>query len=393
MRTIHRWQFGVSLCAAALLAGLAWGASAPPAGPNCYVLSVGVDNYARAAKLKGCVNDATGIAAQFLRQKGKRFQHVTSHVLVDGQATRAAVAQKMTSLAGTARAGDFAVLFLSGHGGRTKDNSWFFLPQDYDGQRHDATSLSDRQILAWATPLVHRGLKVLVIIDACYSGQLRLGASAVLQHYREPTGGGLVLMLSSMPGQMSAALGKYSAFARAVVEGLAGEADLDGDGYVTLRELRLYAYRRTYELIGPKGAKAGQDGECEWSLSIREDLRLAAVWPSAGVNLAGTTWSGSEQLTGFGKLTFRFHANHRAIMQDTSGTSEGSWDQKGSQVTLRFAQGRVVYRGTLRGSTLAGTAGNGHGAWTWRVARQLSAPVPRPRDIAELKEPAEAPKW
>ena len=52
----------------------------------------------------------------------------------------------------------------------------------------------------------------------------------------------------------------------------------------------------------------------------------------------------------FGQLTFRFLAGSRVAMVDSSGTSEGTWSQKGNQLTLRFNSGRVVYTGTLNGA-------------------------------------------
>src|SRR5207302_1506297 len=162
--------------------------------------------------------------------------------------------------------------------------------------------LTDREILKRADALAERGLTVLVIIDACFSGQLRLNAGSVFDR-QYASGAGVVIMVSSTSSQTSAALGPYSAFARTVVEAMAGEA--------------------------------------------------------GGGRLAGTVWSGSERLSGYGKLSFRLRANNRATMHDARDTMEGTWHHSGSQVTLRFDDGRVVYRGTLNGDTLSGSASNG----------------------------------
>jgi hypothetical protein len=262
------------------------------------------------------------------------------------------------------------VLFLSGHGGRTPQKGWYFLPQDYDSGRHEATALSDRTILAAADALAGRGLKVLVIIDACHAGQLHLNGGATLNRHRDPQGGGVVLMLSSLADQASQALGQYSAFARAVAEALAGEADRNGDGYVTLEEVRAYARARTHQLLRQRGIKSPQDGDCHWSPSVRADLRLAVTGSGGGPRLARTVWSGTEQLAGYGKLTFRLLAGNRAVMVDARSTQTGSWRQSGNRVTLTFDKGRIVYRGTLSGTTLSGTAQNGRTTWTWSLRRQ-----------------------
>jgi hypothetical protein len=366
------------LALVALLAEPSWARADAPA-PDCYVLSVGVDNYAKAGRLHGCLNDARDIAAQFVAQQGKRFAKVHSRVLLDAQASRAAVVKGMASLAGAARPGDFAVLFFSGHGGRTPQRDWFFLPHDYDGQRHAATAVTGREILARADSLVGRGLKALVIVDACHAGQLRLAAHASLNRARNPSGGGLVLMVSSVPSQTSAALGPYSAFARAVVEALAGEADLDGDGHVTLREVRRYAYARTYQLLAQKGMRLEQDGECDWALSIRGDLRLAVAGQRPSPPPVEAVWLGTEDLGGYGKLAFRLVGGNRVVMEDKDGATEGTWEQKGMAVTLRFYNRSVVYTGTIQQTTMSGTATNGRITWNWSVTRRQAArrsPVP-----------------
>lgn len=340
--------------------------------PDCYVLSIGVDAYQKANRLHGCVNDARNIVAAFQSQEGTFFGKVQSRIQLDGEATKAGIVQHLEQMKRLGQAGDFIVLFLSGHGGRN-NGDWFFLPVDYDQSRHAATHLSDRQLLAAAQALIEQGKKVLVIVDACHAGQLRRSARGLLDR-RNAGQGGLILMLSSMPNQTSAALGQYSAYAKAVVDALAGQADLDGDGYITLREVRRFAYERTYQLLRQSNVSSEQDGECDWSLSISENLRVASSKravtnrpPTAPAKSSSTTWVGSEKLAGYDKLAFQLLANNKAIMTDAQGNAEGTWSQTGNAVTLRFFSGRVVYTGTLQGTTLSGTARNEQASWSWSV--------------------------
>jgi hypothetical protein len=87
--------------------------------------------------------------------------------------------------------------------------------------------------------------------------------------------------------------------------------------------------------------------------------------------LAGSTFSGGETLAGYGKLKFHLgrDAKHTAVMYDTDGVVRGTWEQSGSQITLRFYNGTVIYRGSLNGNVLSGTASNGRQNWTWKVER------------------------
>jgi uncharacterized caspase-like protein len=239
--------------------------------PNCYVLAVGVDKYQNIGQLNGCVNDANNAAESFRRQEGPLFTKVTSTVLVDAQANTQRIDQDMKSLATVGKSGDFVVLFLSGHGNRV-NKKWAFIPQDFVANQYARTTISEESILQWADAQAAQGKKVCIMVDACFAGQLRLSAKHLLARYRDPRAGGIILMVSSMPNQVSAACGAYSAFAFAIKEGMDGKADYNGDGQITLQELRRYAYHRVYEL-----QKGDQDGEIDYSLSLSDSMVVAKV--------------------------------------------------------------------------------------------------------------------
>src|SRR5262249_39165321 len=97
--------------------------------------------------------------------------------------------------------------------------------------------------------------------------------------------------------------------------------------------------------------------------------------PAPGsASLAGTTWKGSEDLDGFGKLTFQFHADGTAMMIDAKGTVKGTSAQQGPRVVIRFAN--CVYRGQVNGQRLSGSArfienGRPRGqTWAFAVVKQ-----------------------
>src|SRR5262245_38005903 len=251
------------------VAGLFLSAAASRAAgqtPDCHVLSVGIDAYQQ-SPLKGCVNDARNMAQAFESQRGKLFGNVNVTLLLDRDGTRGRIGQELDRIRTAGKAGDYVVIFLSGHGSNN-NRAWFFVPQEYNGQSQ--TQLTDTTLLQTAGTLAGQGKKVLVIVDACFAGQLRVNAREQLNR-SYPQGGGVILMVSSMPSQTSAAMGQFSAFAQAVFEGLTGHADFDGDGYVTLREVRRYAYQRVHDML-PSGK---QDGEIEASLTISGNNRPA----------------------------------------------------------------------------------------------------------------------
>ena len=66
--------------------------------------------------------------------------------------------------------------------------------------------------------LAAEGKNVCIIVDACFAGQLRLSAKSLLTRYRDPEQGSIILMVSSMPNQTSAACGSL-VIALALLEG------------------------------------------------------------------------------------------------------------------------------------------------------------------------------
>jgi hypothetical protein len=237
--------------------------------PSCYVLSVGIDSYQNAGKLQGCVNDARNASQTFRQQEGTLFDKVQCTMLIDAQASRQRIEEEMKTLATAGKAGDVVVLFLSGHGDR-RGKAWAFLAQDFGAQQYAGTTISDASILQLADALATAGKKVCIIVDACFAGQLRLNARNLLARFRDPAQGGIILMVSSMPNQTSAACGAFSAFAFAVKEGMDGKADYNTDGRITLQELRRYVYHRVYEL-----QPGDQDGEIDYSLSLSDATVVA----------------------------------------------------------------------------------------------------------------------
>jgi hypothetical protein len=119
---------------------------------------------------------------------------------------------------------------------------------------------------------------------------------------------------------------------------------------------------------------AKQDSTILWSKSMTANTPLALLHgrPSTPVQTTASqigNWTGSETLADYGKLTFQMSSGGRAVMRDAKETSEGTWQQSGNQVTLRFYNGRVVYTGTVNGSNLSGSANNGRTQWNFTMRR------------------------
>ena len=91
-------------------------------------------------------------------------------------------------------------------------------------------------------------------------------------------------------------------------------------------------------------------------------------------------WSGKEELQGYGALTFEFEPGGVCFTADKLSRQQGTWKRVGDNVTLTFYDGYVVYRGTVFGRTISGTASNEKNSWRWsvnRVSRVTLPPEPK----------------
>jgi hypothetical protein len=93
-------------------------------------------------------------------------------------------------------------------------------------------------------------------------------------------------------------------------------------------------------------------------------------------------WTGTEDFQGYGDLVFEFEPAGVSFMTDKDGRRQGTWTQQGSDVTVAFYNGTVVYRAAVSGTTMSGTATNGKTTWNWRASSTSGGAAPTPPPIA-----------
>ncbi len=118
--------------------------------PNVFAVVIGAGDYqGETKKLPFAGNDAMAFAAEIEKQRGRAFNEVNVHRLIDrkvkGQeATTANIRRELSWLRQTARdADDVAIVFFSGHGKSIPGGASYLLPVDYDGN-HDLTAIDSR---------------------------------------------------------------------------------------------------------------------------------------------------------------------------------------------------------------------------------------------------------
>ena len=129
---------------------------------------------------------------------------------------------------------------------------------------------------------------------------------------------------------------------------------------------------------GKTGANSAAEGKYHFTLFTEQP-------PGDPLNLADSTWSGTETLPGYDKLTFRINAGGKAIMIDKKENVPGTWTQLGNDVALTF--GGVIYKGVVNGNTMQGTGADGKSNWRFTVTRQGGTPPVNPKGKAKDPTP------
>jgi hypothetical protein len=216
--------------------------------PRLRALFVGINGYTspNLTKLSYAVKDATDLAAFFKGQEGKSYLKVEAKVLTDVK--RLDVIEGLEWLQKGSEEGDINLLFLAGHGA-TIEQDFYFMAADSDPDKARGTAVSRDDIQR--TIQRRRGTMV-VLLDACRSGAgTEAGGKSPVDMNKTPNelgdkASGVLLYASASGQQYSYERAEWGngAFTKAMLEGLAGKADIDKDGYVDSEELSLYVRGR-----------------------------------------------------------------------------------------------------------------------------------------------------
>lgn len=296
--------------ALALALALLWGA---PAQAALYALVIGIDDYQFIPKLKGAVNDAQGIADAL-----RALQPAELRVLLNGEATRAAVIAAWSALAAKAGPGDTLIVTYAGHGG---SEPAAFPATEEDGRDENLMFAGFRPLGPAAGERLRddeiAGLfalspqaTLIFVADSCHSGTVTRGAKP--EHgYRLYKSGEIVddplprlaapvpetvdpntphIFFGAVPESEKVA--EYTidnrvhgAVSYSFAQALRGGGDENGDGVITKGELehniRQFVYRRTDGQQSPQVSPSGQTDLAVISLAKAVNITPAFASPFA----------------------------------------------------------------------------------------------------------------
>lgn len=229
--------------------------------PNLRILSIGVSKYKEASlALKFADRDATEFASLLKGQENLHllFNKVESKILLNEEVTRESVIDALGWLSNReeVKAGDLLLLFLSGHGGLSKGNYYFYTHD------HDPKDNPEKNDIRWSTLMDDLTLvpdtKPILFVDTCRAGAAMgdgrpKGDQGLTQALRDLKNKyqGVVFFAASSSDELSLELDKlqHGAFTYALLEGLKGNADLPPTNrFIYIDELGLWVRQQVKKL-------------------------------------------------------------------------------------------------------------------------------------------------
>jgi peptidoglycan/xylan/chitin deacetylase (PgdA/CDA1 family)/uncharacterized caspase-like protein len=222
--------------------------SETPLYRESWAVVIGIDNYANWPRLQYAVNDAKGVKDLLIRKY--RFKEQNIITLFNEQATREKILSALGDEMGNpekVKKEDRVFVFYAGHGVTRKLPSGrdlgYIVPADADLQNYQgkAISMTNFQDISEAIPAKH----LFFVMDSCYSGlALTRGAAGISGNFiREVSRRFARQMLTAGGADEQVADNgphNHSVFTWTLLQGLEGQADLNGDGVITASELASY---------------------------------------------------------------------------------------------------------------------------------------------------------
>jgi WD40 repeat protein len=239
---------------------LRWSGSQEIQKPNLYLLAVGVSRYLNPLlNVKYAARDAAAFAEAVKKQEAGLYERITTKVILDQDARLDAIKEGLAWLKQNVRPSDVAMIFLSGQSARRYTANYDFLPYDADMAHSDLTSLHDFELEYFLSGVAG---KAFLFVDSCYSGgtvsdpkepnRTGLSLRADVNHLANGLAqNGVVVFTSSTSQQFSyeSDVWGHSAFTKALLEGLSGEAaGSSSSRVISVNELATYVNARVEEL-------------------------------------------------------------------------------------------------------------------------------------------------
>lgn len=224
-----------------------------------YALIVGVSKYKNPAIPQLQYADKDAIAFHdYLVSCGVDSFNI--RLLLNEHATSGDFWADIDAITDQAQKGDKVFFYFSGHGdveSKVITQDAYLLPYDAPKVAYASGAIAVYLLKGYLGTLSSKGVQVVFIADACRSGNLAGGregmenaANMLKGQWKDE-----IKILSCEPGELSLESKQWGngrgLFSYELVKGLAGDADADKDGKVSLRELNIYMMQKVPEQAKP----------------------------------------------------------------------------------------------------------------------------------------------
>lgn len=222
---------------------------------DLHILAIGIDDYTNDdLDLVNSNSDVQKLVTTMQAQKGTLFGEVKTKVLSDKEATKANIEDAIRQMKGKAAKEDLVLIYFAGHGAET-DGHFYLKPSDVkEGEDLDVSAIDNRWVLE---EISRYSATTLFFMDASHGSKATEGATigvANMDAVSDDFGNVInnddeirIFLSSTSSKQKSKANTeeeKGSFFAAAMLEGIEGKADTNGNGLVTVEELSDYVADR-----------------------------------------------------------------------------------------------------------------------------------------------------
>lgn len=216
-----------------------------------HILSIGINNYPaqNLENLRFAEADAAAVVDAFVKRHRYTFSNINKTVLLGNKVTRRSIETEIEKISENAKPNDLAVIFFAGHG--LVDSKKYFLATSEvdDAQRPNRGGLS---ATLFKEKIDYIPCKLVVFIDACHSAKV-FDAFRSNDFFKElqSSRNGTDIYTSSGSDERSREDSKFGHgyFTQALIEACDFKnSDKDGDGRITVKEIRNYLEWRIPEL-------------------------------------------------------------------------------------------------------------------------------------------------
>ena len=240
-----------------------------------HALIVGVAKYRNSAipSLKYADKDAVEFYS-YLKACG--VDTVNMQLLLNENAKYSEIMLSVSDLTEKAVKGDKVFIYFSGHGdveSKVITNDGYLLPYDAPKAVYAISAINVNILQTYISTLSSHGVQVIVITDACHSGNLAGGLEGLknISNVLKSQWKDEVKILSCQPGELSLEGKQWGAgrglFSYELINGMAGAADINNDGIVTLQELNRFMTNTVADEANPNSQNPVLSGDMGLTIS------------------------------------------------------------------------------------------------------------------------------